>query len=383
MRRNWLFAAASLTWGCTSTAIPQAAPDRDAPKAIVETTPLRSAQELVVGRWQMIAEEPASGEGAIYEQQRRLLSLGADSSYSIENYVEARSGEWHLDGSTLALDEIEIELVDVDEARLVLIEAVPEIYLRGGPPQQARMTYRRISERELGPMMGAELIESVPQPGSYAAAYTYRMDKLPTMEMTVGESIDGHARLVLTPKGTATGCFGVAHSSSGSVSKYASDDGEYHSHEHGERGLVGWSGRWTVSGPRASIKAERSWRGACAGPSDGHVTANSALEFECTALAPNDALPVATLACRVVAGSHMLDQLALNPADTERAGPYTLQSDPMAQISTALGRPWLMLGAGPGLRVESEDGRRTTTPSVSFAPGPVDFVEARYLEAAH
>ena len=71
-------------------------------------------------------------------------------------------------------------------------------------------------------------------------------------------------------------------------------------------------------------------------------------------------------------------ELALNPADQVRAGPYTMQSDPMSRITSPQGRPWLLLGAAPGLHVRSEDLRDDMSPRISFAARRVTIVEANW-----
>lgn len=339
---------------------------------IVESTPApsRPAHELIVGRWRMIEEDPA------YQQFRRL-HVNTDGSFLSENYISRLEGRWQLDGDTLTLGEATARLVEVDDTRLVLIEDVPEIYLRGAPPSTTRITYRRVSERELGPMLGRDLVTSAPQPGSYAAAYRYRMDKLPTMEIAVRQSVDGRARMQLLADGSAHGCLAVRTDESTSISRYASDDGQHHTNEHGDRILVGWQGSWTIVDGHAQVVAEHSWRDSCTDSGDPYKRLGR-LELECIALAANEVLPRPALACRIVESISQFHELALNPADTERAGPYGMQSDPMGHIVTDQGRPWLILGA-PGLQVSSEDGSRDMSPTVTFTDAEVTIVEREFV----
>ena len=60
------------------------------------------------------------------------------------------------------------------------------------------------------------------------------------------------------------------------------------------------------------------------------------------------------------------------------SGPYTLQSDSMGHIASPPGRPWLLLGAEPGLEVRSEDGRRDLSPQVSFTAQKITLVERMF-----
>jgi hypothetical protein len=341
----------------------------------------RSANELIVGRWLMQTEEPADGQGGFFEQRRRLLEVSADGTFHVENYVESNDDRWQLDGTTLTLGKARVQLEEVDEQTLVLVEDLPEIYLRDGPPRRVRNTYRRLSESELGPMLGQDIDTSTPTAGAYSASYDFAMNKLPTMEITIDRHILGAAKLVLADDGTVEGCFGVANERAFSESKYSSRDGKHHSTREVDRHLFGVRGEWNASGADVLVTATRFWKDSCA-TSVGDGDIRGPVELHCTAIASNDALPVATLACRVAKGDWLLNDIAINPADTERAGPYTLQEEPMGRVSTDAGRPWLMLGSAPGLHVKSEDGRRTHTPEVSFRSTSLDFVEATYIDPA-
>ena len=133
-------------------------------------SPQRRRRIPVVGHWRLILEEDPYGAGPMPVQERRLLELRADGAAKAQNYVEQLEGRWRRDGDTLTLGEAKVELVSVDAEQLVLIEDVPTIYLRGAPPRKVKNTYRRVSERELGPMLGRAPALSVPTPGSYAGS---------------------------------------------------------------------------------------------------------------------------------------------------------------------------------------------------------------------
>ena len=338
--------------------------------------------ELIIGKWRMIAEEPADDAGGIYEQQRRLVELRADGTYHAENFAETYDDTWTRDGETLIFarknkEPERAEIERVDEERLVLLELTPEVYQRDGPPRKVRNTYRRVSEAELGPMLGKRIVTSGPGAGSYAASYEYRMSKYPTMEITVGRDIGGRARLELRPDGTVAGCVGVKTEHRFSRSKYASPDGKHHSRDDHDYWLVGFEGEWKARKQDALVRISKYWRDTC-DRSEGRGEIMGPIEMECVAIAANEKLPVDTLACKLIKSHSLLQEIALNPADSERAGPYTLQVEPRGRIRPDTGDPWWLLGAEPGLEIESEDERRAISPVVTFERGEIDFVESRY-----
>ncbi len=343
----------------------------------------RTMSELLIGKWRMIQEATADGNVAINTQGRRLLELRADKTYHVENYINAFDNTFRLDGDVLTLDRkkgeaVEIKVEKVDEKQLVLIEHTPEIYLRGGPPRKVRNTYRRVSEKELGPMLGEQLITSTPTSGAYAASYEYGMTKYPTMEIYIRRGVVGRARLELLPDHTVAGCVGVTTGGKFSRSKYSSPDGKHHTTEDNDYWLAGFEGKWKPRKKDALVRISKYWPGTCDREGKrGEIL--GAIEMKCVTLQANQRLPVDTLACQIEESYHLLDELALNPADTERSGPYTLQSDPMRHISTDHGRPWWLLGAEPGLKIFSKDDRDTISPEVTFKKGPIDFLERRFI----
>ena len=310
-------------------------------------------------------------------QERRLLELDAQGRYHVENYMESREGVWRLEGDQLRFDKQRATLESVDADTLVLVEAMPEIYLRGAKPFEVRNTYRRVSEAELGPMLGAEGHSSTPSAGTFAAAYDYGMSKYPTMEIFISRRVRGRARLELAADGSASACFGVAVDETFSESEYSSRDGKDHDSEEHERRLLGARGQWSAREGKAQVTLERVWPDSCELRDD--APRFGPLELECVALAANERLPSEALACRLVRADSMLEELALNPSDTERAGPYTMQIEPMGHINPELGRPWLILGSAPGLHVRSDDDRWAETPKVDFEARAVDFVERDFL----
>ncbi len=357
-------------------------PIEDADKKEPEKPPepvKRTTAELLVGHWLMVLEEPADGKGDFFKQSWRRLYVEAGGSWQAQNFVEQRDDTWGLKGEQLVTGEGGIDLVSVDEERLVLVEDLSQAYLRDGPSRRIRVTYRRLRESEFGPMLGKEVERRVPKAGVYSASYSYRMSKLPTMETTVDRSINGGGRLELAEGGRARGCFGIRVERSSSRSKYASSDGKHHQSEDENRSLLAFEGTWKVEHDQVQVIADKVWRGSCAAETGWQF--DVPLEFECTVIAANERLPVETLACRLVQGASQLQDLALNPADTERSGPFTLQSDPSSHITTDRGRPWIFLGAGTGLHLQSEDGRRDRSPQLSFVAPAEEFVEERYVKS--
>jgi len=353
-----------------------------------------TGKDLLTGRWRMISEEPADGKGGFFGQERRLLDLKDDGTYHVENYVFAWDDTWTLEGNVLVLRQVRtvggdlglpkeeidetarVEVARVDADTLVLVEDLPGIYLRDGPARKVRNTYRRVRESELGPMLGASVETSSPSAGTWAGAYEYGMTKYPTMEIHISRSIRGRARLELAADGTAAGCFGVASGEYFSESEYTSPDKKNHSERREEQSLLAARGRWTREGGKAQVKMERFWRETC-DTSSGEGDVMGPLELECVAIAPSERVPVPTIGCVLIKHHGHLDSLAINPADTERSGPYVMQLEPMGHISPDTGRPWLFLGA-PGLLVKSEDDRWAKNPTVTFSAADVTFDEADY-----
>jgi hypothetical protein len=333
----------------------------------------------IVGRWRMIEEAPADGQGGFFQQERRVLELRADGTGRVQNWIELHEGSWRLDGDVLTLDQLSMTVEKLDAETLVLVENLPRIYLRDGPQRRVRNTYRRISESELGPVLGRAVRRSAPPAATFRAAWEYGQDKLPTMEISVRKHVGGAGRLELRGDGSAWGCFGIATRRHFSESEYSSRDGRHRSENEDRRRLIGFRGAWTEGKDPVIVTADTSWGDSCTrfpdAPSMGRV------ELECTLLASNERLPVDTLACRIVEGPLALQELAVNPADSERAGPYTLQVEPRGRLTPEPGRPWLLLGADPGLHVRSQDGSRDRSPTVEFAAKAVELVEADFRTA--
>lgn len=372
-----LIAAAALAIACGGHG--------DSKTAETEGAPRVPKGKAVIGKWRMLSEVPADGKGGFFEQERRILQLRPDNTYLVENHYSATSGIWRVDGDALQLVEKGgrkrgWDIEEVGEERLVLVEDLPDVYLRDGPPRRVRNTYRRVSESRFGPMLGKKVKVSPPGPGEYSGAYRYHMSKYPTMEIHISKSISGEIRLELGAGEGVKGCIGARTGNHFSESRYSSDDGKHHARERDDRWLSGFSGKWGRRGEAATIELTTFWRDTC-DTLEGEGDSMGPVRLECVAIEPNEKLPVRTLACRVDQGLRLLEELAINPADSERAGPYTLQIEPRGITNVDVGKPWVLLGATPGLHVESHDDRETGGfPRVTFAAEAVTLDERRYIE---
>jgi hypothetical protein len=371
--------------------VPEGSTSPSAGEPVVHEDPVRSADELLVGRWLMIEEKDADGRGGFFEQVRRLLEFSEDGSFRIENNYESWEGRWRIEGDHVVVHDQKqgdgvrelargepILIENLDGESLVMIENLPEIYLRDGPPRRVRNRYRRISESELGPMLGKSPSLGLPRPGAYRASMNYSSSKFPTMEISIGHSIEGRLEWTLGEDGSVEGCMAMVSESNFSESKYSSHDGKHHSRDETEHWLGGFQGSWAAEKETVSVVIDQTWMNTCTDrPSD--ATSRVSIELECTSIAANERLPVEALACRLVRGLEAHRQLSLNPADSERAGPYTLQEVPRSPIQVDRGRPWLLLGAGAGIHVESRDDRSAGKPKVSFSTPAKARVDRRYL----
>ncbi|MBN2498965.1 MAG: hypothetical protein JXR96_30530 [Deltaproteobacteria bacterium] len=351
--------------------------------------------ERLVGAWRLVEQRAVDGEPLSFHVTYKEYTFRADGRFDLRAHVECLDGgAWSLAGRELTLlrpphglsGEMaeyapppllrKVRVAELGADRLVLEEPQPEVY--GTPPRVVRNTFRRVRPGDFGPMLGAAVATTAVTAGEYAAAFQYETTKYPTMEIYVSHGVVGRARLVLAAGGAVSGCLAASVGQHSSTSKYASPDGEHHSASHENRWLMGVRGSWrALPDGGAAVTLDELYQGGC-DVSGAPDAASAPIELACQALRPTERLPVTTLACRLVEAPHWMRELALNPADTVRAGPYTMQSDPMGRIEAPLGRPWLLLGAAPGLQVRSIDGRDDMSPRVSFEAGEVTIEEHRF-----
>jgi len=345
------------------------------------------APSSLVGAWRLVDEAAADGGVLSMPQEIREYTFAADRTYSLRSYHDNRDGAWALAGDTLTLTSgsgpVTVPVLALTSRELVLVEAVPPI-LRRRPSSAARSrnTFRRVDEAELGPLLGSSVETAAPTAGRYAARYGFGSAQYPTTEIYIQHDIRGAAIVDLAADGTATACLAVHAHRSTSISHYASPDREDHRSEDDQRLLLGARGTWVVDGDAARVVLDHTTRAGCAVPGNGDPGAPPVV-LTCRAVAPTDRIPLAAVACRLDAAPHGADAIAINPADSPRAGPYTLQSGPAQHFDYGLGTPWLLLGPAPGLEVTSHDGRGRGGPQVTFASAAaaVEIDELAYRDA--
>jgi hypothetical protein len=346
----------------------------------------------------------------------RELTLNTDGTFVLDLGHLERAGRWEPGAGTVRLHETLREGVDMvskpppaDPAklaawrpaevrhvnvltlqrlsgdRLVVLEDDPqEVFGNHLPPKgRVRNTYRRKVAGDFGPMLGARRFRHAPGAGRFAAAFEYSRHKLPTMEITSDEGIVGAAMLTLNADGSATLCVGMRETSTFSASQYAPGGARRDARD--VRRLLAWSGRWTSGAGGqpdggVTLTLERAVWNTCDFTSpESRAYPIPPVTVACAGLRANDRLPVDVLACRLDGPLRQLEPLALNPADSHRAGPYTFQLEPMGHLRVEPGVPWLLLGAAGGLRIASTDDRDAGSPKVTFTREDVRLPENEYV----
>ncbi len=226
-------------------------------------------------------------------------------------------------------------------------------------------------EGGFGPMLGTVALQA-PLPRRYSATYDFRLSKLPTREISVTRSVDGHAIIELGKDGVATACFAIHSQRDRSESKYSSSDGKHHREDNDERLLLGGKGHWLATGDMVQLTLDTTWANSCTEPTT--LSSLGPVQLGCVGIAKNKKLPVELLACQLKQNS-VLDLIAINPADSPRAGPFRFQSVPR-HVGVDEGKAWLLLGMAPGVLVTSKDFRRQTSPEVRFESAAVSINES-------
>jgi len=341
----------------------------------------------------------------------RELTLNADGTFVLDLGHLERQGRWEPGAGTVRLHETLREGVDMvssppptdpaklaawrpgevrhvnvltmlrwSPGRLVVLEDDPqEVFGHHLPPKgKVRNTYRRKVAGDFGPMLGARLARFTPGAGRFAAAVAYSRHKLPTMEISTAEGVSGAIVLTLGTGGEATLCVGLRETSTFSASEYAPGGARRDARDI--RRLQAWSGRWTAGDDGLDLTFDSAVWNTCdfASP-ESRAHAVTPFTVACAGLRANDRLPVDALACRLDGPLRQLDPLALNPADSHRAGPYTFQLEPMGHLRVEPGVPWLVLGADRGLRIVSADDRDAGSPRVTFTREDVQMLENEYV----
>ena len=230
---------------------------------------------------------------------------------------------------------------------------------------------------ELGPALGGSAMIQAPSPGRYAVEVGFSQHRFVTMEHTVSQSLSGSAVLELGATGEAKGCFAVRDSSVSDISHYQAHDGKDHHYESGNDELLGARGTW-ASLPNTNeieLRLDRLGYRACPVADDAPISAEP-LALRCLGLASTSKIPSRALLCRPDPQQHTLAKLSLLLGDKARS--WQLRDD-LAHHEPPVGddvEPWLLLGAGEGLRVRGQDDREGIELSVELAkvqePKPLD-----------
>ncbi|MCK5798801.1 MAG: hypothetical protein KAI47_16525 [Deltaproteobacteria bacterium] len=342
----------------------------------------------LIGQWRLIKQVAIDQKPLSFQIKRKQYTFKAGGSFDLKApYENYRDERWRRKGERLTFLRRPRKLskdlapyappplvrrariVKLTAARLILEEPQPKVY--GG--RMVRETFRRVSQAPFGPLLGAKTVQLPLKAGQYAAVYHFSLSKYPTQEIHITRTITGGARLTLGKDGAVSGCLAARVQRYASRSKYASPDRRQHVHRTDERHLVGIKGRWRPGDKAATIASNSTSRNTCS--VDDKSPHHDPIELSCVAIRSNERLPVVTLACRLIKGCPWLREIAINPADTFRAGPYTMQNPPMNHFVVKRGEPWLLLGASPGLAIRSHDQRQARAPDVRFEAKQVSFVE--------
>lgn len=230
---------------------------------------------------------------------------------------------------------------------------------------------------DLGPLIGRPRELTTPTAGRYALSLQAKQHRFVTMEITIDSSVNGGASIDLREDGTVHACFWGTDRSSGSISKYASDDGQHHHNETNTSFRMGMWGTWTAEpeAARATLQLTSVDHRSCE-RSDAAIE-RSPVIMTCHAIAAGDGLPVPAIICRFPADQHRLEQLAMALVDHPRSGPWAIREDSTGRYPQAFGddvQPWLLLGS-PGLLVRAQDRREGQPIDVTLTEADVQTPE--------
>lgn len=265
----------------------------------------------------------------------------------------------------------------------MVVIAVAGCTSRGEPPEaepEARdvpvetPTPDNVPTVDFGPLIGGELRLATPTAGRYAVQIRAGQTRFISMEMRIDDSLDGGASLELRPDGSAHACFWSNIHGSGSISRYASDDGLDHHNEHTDVSRLGARGTWVAEpgSARATVRLQAFEHRTCEPGADAYEPPNPT-EMICHALAANDALPVAAIVCRPPVDQHRIHDVSMALEPNPRTGPWLIREDSSARYPRAFGpevQPWLLLGA-PGLIIDASDRNEGKPMTIELSAGEV------------
>ncbi|MFV8751730.1 hypothetical protein ACNOYE_14390 [Nannocystaceae bacterium ST9] len=241
----------------------------------------------------------------------------------------------------------------------------PESARVGDPPLIVERPAEPIGERrDLGPLLGGEVVVRTPTPARWASRVGFSRHYLLTREHAIWGSIYGSAVLRLHVDGRAEACFAARETSASSMSEYQSRDGLDHHDSSTDTSVVGMSGVWQREGegPGVSVRFDRtSWR-TCA--VDPEQAPSEQPAMRCFAFAATSAVPSDALLCSVPEALDVASKLSLLIGDSPRAGAWAYRHDPTGhgEPPPADAQPWLLLGGEPGLELSLEDSDRDEMP---------------------
>jgi hypothetical protein len=239
-------------------------------------------------------------------------------------------------------------------------------------------------ERELGALLGGRVVARDPTPGRWSSRMDFSQHRFITVEHTVETHIEGSAVLRLTDDGQASACFATSEFGASAMSHYQARDGKDHYNSSDHAMVVGMTGTWKLEGegPDIAIRFDRmEWRTCEVDPTKEPFEQPA---MRCFGFAANTKVPSDALLCEVPRELTSAMTLSLLIGDSKRAGPWEMRFDPAGHGSVDLppedARPWLLLGAEPGLVMSAEDHDRDAKPltiEVGAVTDPADLPEPK------
>ncbi|MFV8751731.1 hypothetical protein ACNOYE_14395 [Nannocystaceae bacterium ST9] len=246
-------------------------------------------------------------------------------------------------------------------------EVDPESGRRSEPPLVVEPPPEPSGERrELGPLLGGEVLVHAPMPARWASRMDFDQHRFITTEHTIESAVEGSAVLRLHDEGRAEACFATHESSASAMGRYQARDGKDHHDSSEHARVVGMTGSWQLEGegPEITVRFDRtSWRTCEVDPSTEPFEQPA---LRCFAFAANAKVPSDALLCQVPEALHGPVELALLIGDSPRAGAWVHRRDPArgGVEPPTDAQPWLLLGAEPGLELRAEDRDRDAMPLV-------------------